>query len=147
MGNYFRRVVQKIFGGGGIYFHRRDLKHFWGIFFRELSFNCKNSIISSRKIFFHKSFPKPYLYLYLLCTWSFSLSIGKEESMSFAQFQKMKSQDWFSEINNAKKIPVPKVRFRVFHRLKNEIQNFIVRFCFCLNMKNEIQIFYYHFHV
>ena len=44
-------------------------------------------------------------------------------------------------------IRVPKVPFRVFHKLKNEIQNFIVRFCFCLNMKNEIQIFDYHFHV
>ena len=45
-----------------------------------------------------------------------------------------------------KNIRVPKVAFRVFHRFKNEIQNCIVRFCFCLNMKNEIQIFRYHFH-
>ena len=30
---------------------------------------------------------------------------------------------------------------------KNEIQNFIVRFCFYLNMTNEIQILDYHFHV
>ena len=36
------------------------------------------------------------------------------------------------------KIRVPKVPFRVFDKLKNEIQNFIRRFCFYLNMKNEI---------
>ena len=34
-----------------------------------------------------------------------------------------------------------------FDKLKNEIQIFIVRFCFYFNMKNEIQIFDYHFHV
>ena len=45
-----------------------------------------------------------------------------------------------------KKIGVPKVAFRTFHKLKNEVQKFIVRFCFCLNMQNEIQIFHYHFH-
>ena len=45
-----------------------------------------------------------------------------------------------------KKIRVPKVAFRTFHKLKNEVQKFIVRFCFCLNMQNEIQIFHYHFH-
>ena len=46
-----------------------------------------------------------------------------------------------------KGIRVPKVPFRVFDKLKNEIQNFIVRFCFYLNMKNEIKIFDCHFHV
>ena len=45
------------------------------------------------------------------------------------------------------RIRVPKVPFPVFDKLKNEIENFIVRFCFYLNMKNETQIFDYHFHV
>ena len=45
------------------------------------------------------------------------------------------------------RIRTTKVPFHVFDKLKNEIQNFIVRFCFYLNMKNEIQIFYYYFRV
>ena len=44
-------------------------------------------------------------------------------------------------------IRVPKVPFHVFEKLENEIQKFIVRFCFYLNMKNEIQIFDNHYHV
>ena len=36
---------------------------------------------------------------------------------------------------------------RVFDKLKNKIQSFIVRFCFYFNMKNEIQIIEYYFHV
>ena len=44
------------------------------------------------------------------------------------------------------KIRVPKVPFRVFEKLKNEIQNFILRFYFYLIMKNEIQITDFHFH-
>ena len=44
-------------------------------------------------------------------------------------------------------IRVPKVPFRVFDQLKNEIQNFIIRSCFYLNMKNKIQIIDYYFHV
>ena len=44
-------------------------------------------------------------------------------------------------------IRVPKVPFRVFDKLKKsqKIQNFILRFCFYLNMRNEIQIFNYYF--
>ena len=42
---------------------------------------------------------------------------------------------------------VPKVLFRVFDTLKNEIQKFMIRFCFYLNMKNKIQITDYYFHV
>ena len=41
----------------------------------------------------------------------------------------------------------PKVPFRVFDQLKNEIQNSILRFCFYFNKKDEIQIIDYHFHV
>ena len=37
-------------------------------------------------------------------------------------------------------IRVPIMPFQVFDKLRNEIQNFIVRSCFYLNMKNEIQI-------
>ena len=44
-------------------------------------------------------------------------------------------------------IRVPKVPFCVFDKWKNEIQNFIFRFCFHFNMKNEIQIIDYHFYV
>ena len=42
-------------------------------------------------------------------------------------------------------IHVPEVLFHVFDKLKNEIENVIVRFCFYLNMKNKIRIFDYHF--
>ena len=44
-------------------------------------------------------------------------------------------------------IRVPKVPFRVFGELKNEIQNSILRFCFYFNKKDEIQITDYYFHV
>ena len=60
--------------------------------------------------------------------------------------QNIKSKKYMKITGEEKNIRVPKVAFRVFHKLKNEIQNCIVRFCFCLNMKNEIQIFRYHFH-
>ena len=36
-------------------------------------------------------------------------------------------------------IRVPKKPFRVLDKLKNEIQNSLLRFCFYLNTKNEIQ--------
>ena len=44
-------------------------------------------------------------------------------------------------------IRVPKVPFRVFDKLKNEIQKLITKFCFYHNMKSEIQIIDYYFHV
>ena len=44
-------------------------------------------------------------------------------------------------------IRVPKEPFHIFDKLKNEIQKFIIRFCFYLNMKNGIQIIDYYFHV
>ena len=45
------------------------------------------------------------------------------------------------------KIRVPKVPFWIFDKLKNEIQKFMIRFSFDLNMKNEIRIIDYYFHV
>ena len=42
---------------------------------------------------------------------------------------------------------VPKVPFWVFDKFKNEIRNFMARFCFYFNMKKEIQITDYYFHV
>ena len=42
---------------------------------------------------------------------------------------------------------VPKVHFGIFGKLKNQIQNFILRFCFQLNMKNEIQINDHYFRI
>ena len=45
------------------------------------------------------------------------------------------------------RVRVPKVPFRFFDKLKNEIQNFILRFCFYFNKEDEIQITDYHFHV
>ena len=44
-------------------------------------------------------------------------------------------------------IRVLKVPFPIFDKLKNEIQKFMIRFCFYLNKKNEIQIIDYYFHV
>ena len=44
-------------------------------------------------------------------------------------------------------IRVPKVPFRFFNKLKNEIQNSILRFCFYFNKEDEIQITDYHSHV
>ena len=38
------------------------------------------------------------------------------------------------------RVCVPKVPFRFFDKLKNEIQNFILRFCFYFNKEDEIQI-------
>ena len=43
-------------------------------------------------------------------------------------------------VQETETIRVPEMLFHVFNKLKNEIQNFIVRFCFYLNMKNKIQI-------
>ena len=37
-------------------------------------------------------------------------------------------------------IHVPKVPFRVFHKLKSEIKKLMIIFCFYLDMENEIQI-------
>ena len=44
-------------------------------------------------------------------------------------------------------IRLPKVPFRVFDKLKNKIQKFMVIFSFYLNMKTEIQIIDYYFHI
>ena len=44
-------------------------------------------------------------------------------------------------------VRVPEVPFRVFDRLKKEIQNPVLRFCFYFKKKDEIQIINYHFHV
>ena len=44
-------------------------------------------------------------------------------------------------------IRVPKVPFRFFDKLKSEIQNSILRFCFYFNKEVEIQITDYHFHI
>ena len=41
---------------------------------------------------------------------------------------------------------VPKVPFRAFNKLKNEIPKFIIRFCFYFNMKSEIQIIGHYFY-
>ena len=45
------------------------------------------------------------------------------------------------------KIRVPKVPFRFFDKLKNKIQNSMLRFCFYFNKEDEIQITDYHFYV
>ena len=47
-------------------------------------------------------------------------------------------EKYMSPINNC---------FRPFDKFKIEIQTFIFRFCFYLNMKNKIQITDYYFHV
>ena len=49
--------------------------------------------------------------------------------------------------NERPRIRVPKVPFHFFDKLKNEIQNSILRFCFYFNKENEIQITDYYFHV
>ena len=51
------------------------------------------------------------------------------------------------EIFNTAIIRVSKVPFHFFDKLKNEIQNSILRFCFYFNKEDEIQITDYHFHV
>ena len=48
---------------------------------------------------------------------------------------------------NRMSVGVPKVPFYFFDKLKNEIQNSILRFCFYFNKEDEIQITGYHFHV
>ena len=50
-------------------------------------------------------------------------------------------------IKRVVKISLPKVLFSIFDKLKKEIQNFILRFCFYLNKKNEIQIVDYNYKV
>ena len=50
-------------------------------------------------------------------------------------------------VNRLCTIGVTKVPFRVFDKLKNETQKFIIRFCFYHNMKNEIKIIDNYFHV
>ena len=45
------------------------------------------------------------------------------------------------------RIRVPKVQFRFFDKLKNEIKKSILRFCFYFNKEDEIQTTDYHFHV
>ena len=43
--------------------------------------------------------------------------------------------------------PCAQVPFRFFDKSKNEIQYSILRFCFCFNKEEEIQVTDYHFHV
>ena len=72
-------------------------------------------------------------------------------NFNFKIVLKRKQTFYLTSITNQKRfmewIPVPKVPFCVFDKLKNEIQKFILRFYFYLNMENEIQIIHYHFRV
>ena len=73
-------------------------------------------------------------------TQSKKLYFTRNEGFQFIVFDKNCTQKRTS-------IRVPKVPFRVFDKLKNEIQNSILRFCFYFNTKKEIQIINCHFHV
>ena len=42
-------------------------------------------------------------------------------------------------------IRVSKVPFRIFDKLKNKIQNFLLKFCFCHNIKDKTQIIDFYF--
>ena len=69
-------------------------------------------------------------------------------TMAFVAFSRTMRNLWVNLcISYMITIRVPKVPFHVFKKLENKIQKFIVRFCFYLNMKNEIQIFDNHYHV
>ena len=55
-------------------------------------------------------------------------------------------QKRLSEIITSR-IRVVKVLFSIFDKLKNKIQNSLIRFCFYLNTKYEIQTVDFHFHI
>ena len=48
--------------------------------------------------------------------------------------------EWHFRVLFGRRIRLPKVSFRVFDELQNEIQKIIIRFRFYLNMKNDVQI-------
>ena len=80
---------------------------------------------------------------------------SETEKNVFMKLRKIKNYSYRALIFHSKQvfstsasvsIRVPKVPFHVFDKLKNKIRNSILRFCFYLNAKNEIQVIDYHFH-
>ena len=78
------------------------------------------------------------------------ISVRKNVRKNTSAKKKMKprkSETCMDGCLRSRSVREPKVPFRVFDQLKNEIQNSILRFCFYFNKKDEIQIIDYHFHV
>ena len=80
----------------------------------------------------------------------FCLQLDKFSYISHEEFERL---NWLpvtytlKQCVNEKRICVTKVPFCVFDKLKNKIQNFILRFCFYLNMESEIQIIDHYLYV
>ena len=78
------------------------------------------------------------------------ISVRKNVRKNTSAKKKMKPRKSETSMDGclrSRSVREPKVPFRVFDQLKNEIQNSILRFCFYFNKKDEIQIIHYHFHV
>ena len=78
------------------------------------------------------------------------ISVRKNVRKNTSAKKKMKprkSETCMDGCLRSRSVREPKVPFRVFDQLKNEIQNSKLRFCFYFNKKDEIQIIDYHFHV
>ena len=78
------------------------------------------------------------------------ISVRKNVRKNTSAKKKMKprkSETCMDGCLRSRSVREPKVPFRVFDQLKNEIQNSILRFCFYFNKKDEIQIIDYDFHV
>ena len=78
------------------------------------------------------------------------ISVRKNVRKNTSAKKKMKprkSETCMDGCLRSRSVREPKVPFRVFDQLKNEIQNSILKFCFYFNKKDEIQIIDYHFHV
>ena len=86
-------------------------------------------------------------YFYVFClNFSIETRIKTILQISYFNLSKKKKNKKKNGTLGAR-IRVPKVPFRFFDKLKNEIQNSILRFCFYFNKEDEIQITEYHFHV
>ena len=121
---------------------------------REKNFRIEKNISESRKIFqnrencfrikkyFVRRIEKKSLELNISTTFIACVRLVTAKSC-FAENVALKLEiNIFSVL-----IRVPKVPFRVFGELKNEILNSILRFCFYFNKEDEIQITDYYFHV
>ena len=78
------------------------------------------------------------------------ISVRKNVRKNTSAKKKMKPRTSETSMNGclrSRSVREPKVPFRVFDKLKNKIQNSILRFCFYFNKKDKIQIIDYHFHV
>ena len=78
------------------------------------------------------------------------ISVRKNVRKNTSAKKKMKprkSETCMDGCLRSRSVRVPKVPFCFFDKMKNEIRNSILRFCFYFDKEDEIQITHDHFHV